>query len=41
MSDGEAFWGVKRKKFLCRHTTNRSYRRKVRPNQYKKNLRES
>lgn len=32
VSDGEVFWGVKRKKFFSRHTTNRSYRRKVRPN---------
>lgn len=32
----EAFWGVKREKFLSRHTTNRSYRRKVKPNKYKK-----
>lgn len=32
----EVFWGVKRKKFLSRHTTNRSYRRKVRSSKYKK-----
>lgn len=36
MSGGEAFWGVQRKQFLSRHTTNRSYRRKVRPSKYKK-----
>lgn len=32
----EAFWGVRREKVLPRHTTNRSYRRKVRPNKYRK-----
>lgn len=37
----EAFWAVKRQKFLFQDTTNRSYRRKMRPKKYKKDLRES
>lgn len=37
---GEAFSAVKRQ-IPFQDTTNRSYRRKMRPNKYKKNLRES